>query len=47
MAQETILQFIATNGSKLVDLPISNGQMIFVQDKHRIALDFNDNRKFY
>ncbi len=47
MAQRTILQFIATNDSKLIDLPISNGQLIFVQDKHRIALDFNDNRKFY
>lgn len=42
-----ILSVCATKGSRLSDLPIQNGQLIFVQDKHRIALDFNDKRVFY
>lgn len=47
MEQEKVLQFIATTGSRLSDLPISDGQLIFVQDKHKIILDFNGSRKFY
>lgn len=50
MADENIkpvLSVCATVGSKLPDLVIKNGQLIFVQDKHRIALDFGGKRVFY
>lgn len=43
----SILSAIATTASKLPDIAIKNGQLIFVQDKQKIALDFNDKRKFY
>lgn len=42
-----ILSVCATVGSKLSDLTIKDGQLIFVQDKHKIALDFNGKRVFY
>ena len=42
-----ILSVCATIGSKLSDLAIQNGQLIFVQDKHKIALDYNGKRVFY
>lgn len=42
-----VLSVCATIGEKVKDLPIQNGQLIFVQDKHRIAFDFNDKRRFY
>lgn len=42
-----ILSVCATVGSKLSDLAITNGQLIFVQDKHRIAMDYNGKRVFY
>lgn len=42
-----ILSVCATTGERIKELPIRNGQLIFVQDKHKIALDFNDKRKFY
>lgn len=38
---------IATTSSRIKDLVIKNGQLIFVQDKGRIAFDFNDKRVFY
>lgn len=38
---------IATTGIKVKDIPIGNGQILFVQDMQRIALDFNGNRTFY
>lgn len=50
MAETTvypILSVCATVGSRLSDLSIKNGQLIFVQDKHRIALDYNGKRVFY
>lgn len=50
MAETTtypILSVCATVGSRLSNLPIQNGQLIFVKDKHRIALDYNDKRVFY
>ena len=34
-----ILSVIATNASRLSDLSIINGQLIFIKDKGRIALD--------
>ena len=42
-----ILSAIATVGSRVKDLKINDGQLIFVRDKHRIALDFGGKRTFY
>nr|DAO56496.1 MAG TPA: hypothetical protein [Caudoviricetes sp.] len=50
MAETTaypILTVCATKGSRLPDLAITNGQLIFVHDKHKIALDYNGKRTFY
>lgn len=44
---EKVLSIIGTNSPRLSDLPISDGQLIFIQDKSKIALDLNGNRKFY
>lgn len=41
------LALYATTGERVKQLPIKDGQVIFVQDKHRIALDFDGKRKFY
>lgn len=45
--QSTVLSVIGTVKSKLSDLSIKNGQLIFVQDSQKIALDFNGKRVFY
>ena len=37
----------AISAEDLKTLPIINGQLIFVHDKHRIALDYDGKRKFY
>lgn len=42
-----ILSVCATIGSRLPDLVIKDGQLIFVQDKRKIALDYNGKRVFY
>lgn len=42
-----VLSVCATVGSKVSDLSISDGQLIFVRDKRRIALDFDGKRTFY
>ena len=42
-----VLSVCVTVGSKLPDLVIKDGQLIFVQDKHKIALDFGGKRVFY
>lgn len=42
-----ILSVLATVGSKLSDLAIKDGQLVFVQDKHKVALDYNGKRVFY
>ena len=44
---KSVLQLVATTSSKIRDLVISNGQLIFIQDLGRIAFDFNDKRVFY
>lgn len=38
---------VATTSDRVKDLVIKNGQMIFIQDKGRIAFDFKDKRVFY
>lgn len=44
---QTIMSVIGTVKSRLPDLSIKNGQLIFVQDSPTIALDFNGKRTFY
>lgn len=41
------LKVIATSSSRIRDLVIKSGQLIFLQDKGRIAFDFNGKRVFY
>ena len=43
----SIMSLIATSSSRIKDLVIKNGQLIFIQDLQRIALDFNGKRVFY
>lgn len=45
--QNPILSVVATTASRLPDLSIKNGQLIFVKDSQKIALDINDKRNFY
>lgn len=42
-----VLSVVATNASKIKDLGIENGQLIFVEDHKTIAFDFNNKRTFY
>lgn len=42
-----ILSLYATTGEQVKNLSIKDGNLIFVQDKHRIALDFGGKRRFY
>lgn len=45
--RSTVLSVIGTVKSKLSDLSIKDGQLIFVQDSRKIALDYNGKRVFY
>lgn len=47
LATTPILSVHATVHSKLSDFALKDGQLIFVQDKQMIALDFGGKRKFY
>ena len=42
-----VLSVCATTASKIKDLTIKDGQLIFAHDTGRIALDFNSKRTFY
>lgn len=44
---KTILSFCATTADKVKDLVIKNGQLIFLHDEGRIALDYKGKRTFY
>ena len=46
-ATKKYLSVIATTSSRVRDLPIENGQLIFIRDIGRIAMDLNDTRVFY
>ena len=46
-ATKSVLSLIATTSTKIRDLVIKNGQLIFIQDLGRIAFDFNNTRVFY
>ena len=45
--KKTILSVCATTSGRVKELPIKDAQLIFVQDKHKIALDFGGKRRFY
>lgn len=45
--EKTIMSVVATTASRLPDLSIKNGQLIFVKDSQKVALDLNDKRTFY
>ena len=42
-----IMSLVATNSSRIRELPIKSGQLIFIQDLGRIAFDFKEQRVFY
>lgn len=42
-----ILSVVATSASRLSDLSIKNGQLVFIKDKQYIALDIDNKRVFY
>lgn len=44
---KTILSFCATVSDKVKDLVIKDGQLIFIHDEGRIALDYKGKRTFY
>ena len=44
---KSIMSLIATSSSRVRDLPIKDGQLIFVRDLGRIAFDFKGERVFY
>lgn len=44
---KSILSLIATSSSRIKDLIIKDGQLIFIQDVGRIAFDFKGKRVFY
>lgn len=43
----TILSVCATTSDRVKDLIIKDGQLIFIQDAHKIAFDFKGKRVFY
>ena len=44
---KSILSLVATSSSRIRDLVIKDGQLIFLQDVGRIAFDFKGKRVFY
>ena len=44
---DKMISVVGTVANKLKDLTIKDGQIIFVKDKKRIALDLNGKRTFY
>ena len=42
-----VMSLVATSSSRIRELPIKDGQLIFVQDLGRIAFDFKGKRVFY
>lgn len=47
IATKPVMSLIATSSSRIKDLIIKDGQLIFVQDMGRIAFDFKGKRVFY
>ena len=46
MAEKQMMSIIATKSDRISDLVIKNGQLIFIHDVGRIALDYNGKRTF-
>ena len=44
---KTVMSLVATSSSRIKDLVIKDGQLIFIQDLGRIAFDFKGKRVFY
>lgn len=44
---KNVMSLVATSSSKVRNLPIKNGQLIFLKDVGRIAMDYSDTRVFY
>ena len=43
----TGLSVIGTTGERVRELPISDGQLVFIHNRNRIAFDFKGKRTFY
>lgn len=44
---KSVMSLIATTSSRIRELPIKDGQLVFIQDLGRIAFDFKGQRVFY
>ena len=44
---KSVLKLVATTSSKIRNLTIQNGQLVFLHDIGRIAFDYKDKRVFY
>lgn len=44
---DTVLSVVGTTGERVRELPISDGQLVFVHNRNRIAFDFKGKRTFY
>lgn len=44
---KSVMSLIATTSSKIRQLPIKDGQLVFIRDLGRIAFDFKGQRVFY
>lgn len=44
---KNVLSLIATSSSRIRELPVKNGQLVFIQDIGRIAFDYNNKRVYY
>ena len=47
LTENPVLSAIATSNSRLSELPVKDGQLIFVQDKSMIAFDYGGKRVLY
>lgn len=44
---KTVMSLVATTSSRIMDLVIKDGQLVFIRDLGRIAFDFKGERTFY
>ena len=47
LSTKTILSICATTGAKVKDIPIKDGQLLFIHDRKRISFDILGKRTFY
>lgn len=47
MAEKQMMSIVATTSERISDLVIKDGQLIFIYDMGRIALDYKGKRTFY